>query len=256
MSIRAGRRLPFFAAAALALIAALATTLALSRRTHEPPSQRRGTPVAHSAAPLPEERGVEHAAELLPLARRLAIESLRDLADSRGVGRESLARAEERVSAVGSVRLDDGLGDLAEWYDEEPTVIRIGPGYARALGDDDESILLLGHELTHAAAFDGELDALIDGVAGEAARRASVSPSEDQREDLVCDLVGAEALKRFARMRPDGEPAARRVARIFGAHDGDAGDATDGDEEHLSSSETWRAIVSLDPELSMRDSAR
>lgn len=258
MSIRSGRRLPFFAALAIALAAALAAPFVRSRLAHQPqpPSQRRAATAASAFAPLPEEKGVDHAAELLPVARRLMLESLRELAAARRVDGESLARAERRVNAVESVRLDTSLGDMAELYDEEPTVIRVGPDYARVLGDDDESVLLLGHELTHAAAIDGELDALFDKVADEAARRAAVSATGDQREDLVCDLVGAETLKRFARLRPDTDSAARRVARIFGAHGDDSGDATDGDEEHLSSSETWRAITSLDPELSIRDAAR
>lgn len=247
MSFRAGRLLPFFAAAVLISAVALAAPFVRSWRAGQPPSLRRG---AHAAASMPEEQGVEHAASLLPLARRLMLESLRELARSRGVGSDALARAEQRVNAVDVVRLDDSLDDMAEVYDEEPTVIRVGPDYARALGNDDESVLLLGHELTHAAAMGGELDDLFGEIAGEAARRASVSPTEEQREDMVCDLVGAQTLKRFARLRPDGEPVARRVARVFGTQGGDGGDATDGDEEHMSSSETWRAIVSLDPELS------
>jgi hypothetical protein len=253
MSFRTDRRLPFFAAVVLVSAAALATPLVRSwRAQQQQPSMRRA---AHAPASLPEEQGVGHAASLLPLARRLMIESLRELASTHRVGGDVLARAERRVNAVETVRLDDSLGDMAEVYDEEPTVIRVGPEYARALGDDDESVLLLGHELTHAAATGGELDDLFEEIAGEAARRASVSPTEEQREDLVCDLVGAQTLKRFARLRPDGEPAARRVARIFGAHGGDSGDDTDGDEEHLSSSATWRAITSIDPELSTRDAA-
>jgi hypothetical protein len=113
-------------------------------------------------------------------------------------------------------------------------------------------MLLLGHELTHAAAVGGELQGLFDKLADEAARRASVAPSEDQREDLVCDLVGAETVKRFARLRPAGESPAQRVERVLGAQD----DEADGDEEHLSSSETWRAVVSLDPELDARATTR
>lgn len=253
MPFRADRRLPFYAAAVLVSAAAVATTLVLSRRAQQQqPSLRRG---AHVAASLPEQLGVEHAASLLPVARRLMLESLRELA-ARRVGGEALARAEQRVNAVEAVRLDEGLGDMAEVYDEEPTVVRVGPDYARALGDDDESVLLLGHELTHAAAVGGGLDDLFKEIAGEAARRASVSPTEEQREDLVCDLVGAETLKRYARLRPGGETAARRVARIFGAHGGDTGDETDGDEEHLSSSETWRALVVIDPELALSDASR
>jgi hypothetical protein len=74
-----------------------------------------------------------------------------------------------------------------------------------------------------------------------------VLAAEGQKEDLLCEYVGEQALKRFARLRPSGESPAVRVGRAFGGDGGDIGD--EADEEHLSADETWRALRALDAEL-------
>jgi hypothetical protein len=123
----------------------------------------------------------------------------------------------------------------------------LGEGYARSLEGDDDCVVLLAHELTHAAAAGGDLDGLIEAVAAEAGRRSGVFVSDDQKEDLLCEYVGEQTLKRFVRLRPDGEPPSTRVGRAFGPgeREGDGG----GDEEHLSAGETWRALCALDGDL-------
>lgn len=190
--------------------------------------------------------GVARAARLLPLARRLATEVLADVAGRYGGGTEQVRRACARVEAVTDVRLDEGLGDLAEFDEEKPTQVSVGAEYARDLESDDEVVVLLTHELTHAAAVDGDLDGLIAAVAAEARQRAGVFAAAEQQEDLLCEYVGAQALKRFARLYPDREAPAARVGRVF-ACDQQEGD--EADAEHLSSAETWRALRSLDSEL-------
>jgi hypothetical protein len=192
--------------------------------------------------------GLRRAAGLLPLSRRLTLEVLGEMADRyHHVGEEELQRAREQVEAVKDVRLDAGLGELGEFDEDEPTVVKVGEGYARSLASDDEAVVLLAHELTHAAAVGGGLNDLVEVVAAEAGRRAGVFAAEGQKQDLFCDYVGEQALKRFARLRPDGERVAGRVGRAFGGIGQE--DADGEDEEHLSPALTWRALRGLDREL-------
>lgn len=172
---------------------------------HAPqPARRHGTGgTAEQQSARSASRGVERAARLLPIARRLTTEVLADVAGRYGGGAERLRRACARVEAVTDVRLNEELGELAEFDEAEPTQISVGADYARDLESDDEAVVLLAHELTHAAAADGDLDGLVEAVAAEAGQRAGVAVAAEQQEDLLCEYVGAQTLKRFAKLYPD-----------------------------------------------------
>jgi hypothetical protein len=192
------------------------------------------------------EQGVANTKRLLPLARQFTLLSLRECQGSFGIRSAGFREAESSVEAVDSVLVDDELGEMAEVDDEHPGQIRIGPDYALYLTNDDEVILLLGHELTHVAAWDGRLREFIDSVAGKVERLSGVHAAEEQKEDLACDYIGEQALKRFIRQHPTGESAEERLAGILGFN---ADDEDDGDEEHLSQREMLQVWGSLDEEL-------
>jgi hypothetical protein len=111
---RANRRLPLLATAVLVIAAALAPFVVRSWRAQQQPNLLRRVASVSVAASSNEQEGIAHAAQLLPLARRLAFESLRELAASRGIDESALARAGRRIDAVETVRLDETLGDFAE----------------------------------------------------------------------------------------------------------------------------------------------
>jgi hypothetical protein len=205
--------------------------------------------------------GIENVQRVLPLARRLTLESLREADVGDPLKKSGLLREKRLINAVHKIVLDPLLADSAEVRDDRLSEIRIGPDYALNLTSDDEAIFLLGHELTHVAARSGRLKHFIDNVTETARSSASVESTEDQQEDLACDFTGAEALKRFIALYPTEEPEAVRFARVVGygspsvrlarawedfcdSYNGDAAD-----DEHLSQSQTIRALLSLDPEL-------
>lgn len=193
--------------------------------------------------------GIEHARKLLPLAKQLTIATLREHQADFQLESSDLAQAVKYIEAVNSVVLDEDLDNVAEVDDEDPNKIHIGPEYALYLKADEESILLLSHELTHVAAWSDKLDPFIESAAERARLVAGVSPTEEQKEDLACDYIGAQALKQFIRLRPNKESAARRLSLALG--NGCEAGATDdvGDEEHLSEGDTLRALIGLDPDL-------
>jgi hypothetical protein len=213
----------------------------------QPVGLRGGAAVAGQRAARSAADGVERASRLLPQARGLTEDALAELAGRYRVGAEQLVGARSRIEAVNEVKLDEDLGDLAEFDDEEPTEIKIGGDYARGLSGDDDAVVLLAHEMTHAAAAGDDLDALTDAVASDAGRSAGVFATEDQKEDLLCDYVGLKALKRFAQLQPGGGAGfAERAERAFTVG-GDGDD--DEDDEHLSPAQTWQALRGLDEEL-------
>lgn len=205
--------------------------------------------------------GIKNVRRLLPLARRLTLESLREAEVGDPLKRSGLLREKRLINAVNKIVLDPWLADTAEVSEDRLWEIRIGSDYAFDLISDDEAIFLLGHELTHVAARSGRLNQFIENVTKTARLSASVEPTEDQREDLACDFTGAEVLKRFIALYPKDEPEAERFARAVGyephsvrlarawedfcaSYNGDARD-----EEHLSQAQTIRALFGLDPEF-------
>jgi hypothetical protein len=205
--------------------------------------------------------GMQNVRRLLPLARRLTLEALREADVGDPLKRSGLLREQRLINGVHKIVFDSWLGDRAEVWDERLWEIRIGPGYALSLTSDDDAIFLLGHELMHVAARSGRLNQFIENVAENARLSASVEPTENQREELACEFTGAEVLKRFIALYPTEEPEAVRFARAVGYESHSVrlarawedfcasynGDARDG--EHLSETQTIRALFGLDPEM-------
>lgn len=193
--------------------------------------------------------GINNAKRLLPLAKRLTLESLEDLAASYGIQADELRQAEDNISAVDTVVIDEYLGDTASVDEESPAEISIGHNYALYLNRDEEAILLLGHELTHVAARNGNLLQFFSHVALTAESLAKVHPADDQKEDLGCDFIGEQVFKRFVRLHPANESIAERFSMAFGYYCELDEDEDDSDEEHLSQRDTLQALFGLDPEL-------
>jgi len=193
------------------------------------------------------ELGIKNVEKLLPLARRLTLESLQALAADYNIEPAEIRVAARHIDEVQTIVLDENLGDKAEVNDEQPTEVRVGTDYARDLTTDGETMMLLGHELTHMAVRGGNLNAFVEQVAQRAEHAAGVSPASSQKEDLACDFVGEQALKRLVKSSTTNkEAAAKQLARVL---DYDADDADEGDEEHLSQHATLKALLALDPEL-------
>lgn len=200
--------------------------------------------------------GMENIRRLLPLAKKLTLQSLGDsLKTSR------LSRERRLLNSVRRVVLEPGIGGTAEVWEEDLSVIHVGPDYATWLTSDDDAMLLLGHELTHVAARGGRLKHFIEGVSELARQSADLELGEYQREELACDFTGAEVLKRYIALRPTGEGRAERFSRAFGyePHSERLAQAWKDfcasynggpvDEEHLNQYQTFRALLGLDPEL-------
>lgn len=200
--------------------------------------------------------GMSNVRRLLPLAKKLTLESLRDsLKTSR------LSREKRLVNSVRRIVLDPTLGNTAQVWEEDLSVIHVGPEYADSLTSDDDAMLMLGHELTHVAARTGGLKHFVDAVSSTARQSADLELDEEQKEELACDFSGAEVLKRYIALHPTAQTNAERFSRAFGyephperlarawqdfcaSYNGDPLD-----EVHLSQEQTFRALPGLDPEL-------
>lgn len=200
--------------------------------------------------------GMRNTRRLLPLVKELTLGALRARLKTQG-----LLREKRLIAAVRQVVLDRRLSDSSEVWDEDLSVIHVGPDYAVYLTSDDIAVFMLGHELTHVAARTGRLKQFIEELSETARLSASVELDEGQKEDLACDFIATEVLKRFIALHPTNEANAVRFSRAFG-YDPPAerlvrawqdfcasynGDLRDG--EHLSQTHTVRALVGLDPEL-------
>jgi hypothetical protein len=200
--------------------------------------------------------GMRNTRRLLPLIKELTLDALRTRLKTKG-----LLKEKRLIASVRQVVLDRRLGDSAEVWDEDLSVIHVGPEYAVDLTSDDIAVFMLGHELTHVAARTGRLKQFIEEVSETARLSASVELGEGQKEDLACDFIATEVLKRFIALHPTGEANAARFSHAFGydppaerlarawqdfcaSYDGDLRDG-----EHLNQAQTIRALVGLDPEL-------
>jgi len=242
------------------LSAAELETLALDALTRL--SEKRGAASSEGSAgregPDPRQihLGIENVRRLLPLGKKLTLRAL-----AAGLKTDGLSRERRLIASVRRVVFDPRLGDSAEVSEGDLTTIRVGPGYAAFLTSDDESILLLGHELTHVAARGGRLQHLLEGVSRVASQSAELALDEVQKEELACDFTGAEVLRRYIALRPTGRASAERFASAFGyqprserlahawqdfctSYNGDPAD-----EEHLSLAQTFRLLPRLNPEL-------
>jgi len=242
------------------LSAAELETLALDALTRLS-EKRGGAPAQGSAGRVGTELrqihlGMENVRRLLPLGKKL---TLRALVAGLKTGR--LSRERHLIASVRRVVFDAGLGNSAGVSEDDPTTIRVGPGYAAFLTSDDEAILLLGHELTHVAARGGRLQHLFEGVSRVASQSAELALDQVQNEELACDFTGAEVLRRYIALRPTGRASAERFASAFGyeprserlarawqdfcmSYNGDPDD-----KEHLSLAQTFRLLPRLNPEL-------
>ena len=200
--------------------------------------------------------GMRNARRLLPLAKKLTLESLKDR-----VRTANLLREKRLLSSVHYLVLDTHLSYSAEVWEDDLSVIHIGPDYAAHLTSDDETMLLLGHELTHVAVRAGRLNNFIESVNDVARAAANLELDEDQKEELACDFIGAQVLKRYIAIHSTDQANALRFARASGyeplserlAHAWQdfcaSYNGVSPDAEHLSQDQTFRALLGLDPEL-------
>jgi hypothetical protein len=208
--------------------------------------------------------GIRNARRLLPLAKRLTLEALRETGAAYGVSPSGAEPGKRRINSVRRVMLDSRLGGAGAVSDARPPDIRVGPVYAMHLTSDDEALFLLAHELTHVALWSGKLRGFIEGLASKARFTADVAPTGRQKEDLACDFIALMVVKRFVELNPTEEPKAERLSRVLGyetpserlrlawedfcfSYYGEHGYR--GDDEHLSHGEIRRALREIDPEL-------
>lgn len=191
--------------------------------------------------------GARRAERLLPVAKALVIESLKQLAREYGIYRSRIRVASLRVMAVNKIEPDMELRDNASVLLNTPRVIYFGTIFLAGLPSDEGMVSVLAHELTHIA--DGREDVLqtLFHLIGQRATSLTGFHIYGRRpEELTCDLVGAMAASAFITRTPNDEALGRRLARAV-EHNCVKDDDTD--EAHLSPRSTMRALLSLDPTL-------
>jgi hypothetical protein len=201
----------------------------------------------------PEARaGATRAQRLLPMAKTLAISSLRQLIkDYRLQGNRRLSlRVQQgiaRINYVRTVRPDMESRDNASVYLSRPHTITFGTLFLAGLKSDEGMISVLAHELMHIA--DGDQNSLIDLVSvigTKASDLTGISIRGQRSEELTCDLIGAMAARTFVSKSPSYESIARRLSRAV-EHNCVTND--EGDEDHLSPRSTLRVLLALNPML-------
>ena len=197
--------------------------------------------------------GAQRAQRLLPIAKSLAVDSLRRLArdyaflNSKG-GNPRLQRAIGRVEAVRNIRPDVDSRDNASVFLKNPRTIVFGTIFLAGLPSDEGIISVLAHELVHLA--DGNEDSLrqlFRAVGNRASNLTGMKIHEQRAEEVTCDLVGTLAVSSYVSSSPSYEPLPRRVSRSL-AHN--CVEQDEGDDDHLSPRSTIRALLSLNPTLS------
>ena len=201
----------------------------------------------------PEARaGAERAQRLLPVAKTLAVTSLRKLATEYGFHKSPrfklrLNRAIARVSLVRRVRPDMESRDNASVYLTRPHVITFGTLFLAGLRSDEGMISVLAHELMHIA--DGDSDSLrplVVAVGSKASDLTGLDLQGQRGEEITCDLIGAMAVRAYVADTPGYESIARRMARSI-QHN--CVELDEGDEDHLSPRNTIRVLLALHPVL-------
>ena len=196
--------------------------------------------------------GAERAQRLLPLAKTLMINSLRQLVVEYGLDKSSrfdarLRQATARVNAVKRVRPDMDSRDNASVFLSKPHMITFGTIFLAGLRSDEGMISVLAHELMHIA--DGDADSLrplVAAVGNKASDLTGLDIRGQRGEEITCDLIGALAARSYVASTPSYESIARRLARSV-QHNCVAQD--EGDDDHLSPRNTIRALLALDPSL-------
>jgi len=198
--------------------------------------------------------GARNMQTLLPVTKRLVIEEL----GSRGYRAEPMKL---RIEAVNRIVVDSHLSQFVEVDDRLTSQIRVARDSVAILASDDAAVLVLAHELTHVAARRGHLHNLIANLAATANLTGSVTVTADQREDLACDFIGAEVLKRYIELHPTDSTTKDRLSRALGietpterlgrALEDFCSSYNDdlADKEHLGAGQTFKALLANDPEL-------
>jgi hypothetical protein len=196
--------------------------------------------------------GAKRAERLLPVAKDLVINALRQLVTEYGLQKSpayatKLQRAITRVQTVRKVRPDMESRDNASVFLTHPHTITFGTIFLAGLPSDEGMISVLAHELMHIA--DGDNDLLYALVRAIAAKGSSLTGLEirgQRSEELACDLVGAMAVRSYVADTPSYEPLPRRLSRSL-QHN--CVDLDEGDEDHLSPRTTIRVLLSLNSSL-------
>src|SRR6202022_2510240 len=136
------------------------------------------------------------AQKLLPVAKNLVVNSLRQLVIEYGFQRSrsysaKIQKAVARVEAVRRVRPDMDSRDNASVFLSRPHTITFGTIFLAGLPSDEGMISVLAHELTHIA--DGENDSLrslFRAVGNRASLLTGLKVHDQRAEELTCDLVG------------------------------------------------------------------
>jgi hypothetical protein len=189
--------------------------------------------------------GVQRAQRLLPIARELVVEALRQLAAEYKIRPLQVRLAAQRVRAVREIIPDPDLRDNAAVIMSDPNTIRFGTIFLVGLPSDEGMISVLAHELTHIA--DGRqnsLHPLFNLIGRRAAQLTAMRINGQKPEELTCDLVGVRVARTFVARTPNREPLSQRLARAL---EHNCVDSDDTDDEHLSPRSTMRAVLALDP---------
>ena len=201
----------------------------------------------------PEARvGAARAQQLLPVAKKLVIGSLRQLIKEYKVRRgprfnARLQQGIARVANVRAVRPDMESRDNASVFLSRPHTITFGTIFLAGLRSDEGMISVLAHELTHIA--DGDSDSLRILMLAVGARAMSLTGLDirgQRSEELACDLIGAMAVRAFVASTPGYESITRRLSRSV---EHNCVQIDEGDEDHLSPRNTIRALLALHPVL-------
>ena len=191
--------------------------------------------------------GTRRAERLLPLARVLTIEALRQIAGEYGLAPARVSAAIVRIRAVKNIEPDMELRDNAAVVLNDPHTISFGTIFLAGLRSDEGMVSVLAHELIHIA--DGKTDTLrplFRLIGRRAASLTSLSIYGHRPEELTSDLVGVMASRALVTRTPSAESLPRRLARSV---EHNCVEEDDTDEDHLSPRNTMRAVFALDPAL-------
>jgi hypothetical protein len=196
--------------------------------------------------------GADRAQRLLPVAKTLMINALRQLVTEYDLDKSPrfdtrVRQAMARVNAVKRVRPDMESRDNASVFLSKPHMITFGTIFLAGLRSDEGMISVLAHELMHIADGDNDsLRLLVSAVGGKASDLTGLDIHGQRGEEITCDLVGAMAARAYVANTPGYESIARRLARSI-QHN--CVEQDEGDDDHLSPRNTIRALLALNPVL-------
>lgn len=197
--------------------------------------------------------GAQRARRLLPVAKDLVIQTLRQMGAEFKIDAARIRAATTRVQEVTEIAPDPDLRDNAAVIMSDPHTIRFGTIFLVGLPSDEGMLSVLSHELTHIA--DGKqnsLQPLFQLLGKRASNQTGIRINGQKPEELTCDLVGVRAGRYLISITPNAEPLVRRLARLL---EHNCVDDDETDDEHLSPRNTMRAVLALDPALTRELSA-